>query len=380
MSKKFIRFIHKFCDFVLVAAVLASVFYYPQWYEKQWHKIQGMYVVYQGDKLLKKGEWQAAINKYNEALEIYPEHYGAWFNLGNLYVAYEDFYSAIDSWGHAITLNPNYILARMNYGIISTEKLGNFDDAIEQYNKILEIRRRPAYIWFVLGNLKNFKKTIGLTYYNRGVAYHGKYMYSDDTIENRQRYLMNSIGSFKRALKIMPNDYDSTYNLALAYQLNGDYNLSGITYCKAIGIDPMNYEAHYNLALLLNHLKYYREALVEIHRANALLNSKNSSATQTKYLFDVMTDLTREVLKDDDGSRYLAEEFENDLNTDAKGLAYINGNFVDAEEFDTAMVERFRVCAGKKIFRDEENLDNSDFEDEDTPDLKKEPRVRGDKG
>ena len=377
MPNKFVRFIHKFCDFVLIIAICASVYFYPQWYKKQWHKVQGMYVVYQGDKLLKKGEYQKAINKYNEALVIYPEHYGAWFNLGNLYVAYEDFYSAVDAYGHAITLNPNYVLARMNYGIISTEKLGNFDQAIDQYNKILSIRNKLAFLPFVLGNMKSFKKSIGLAYYNRGVAYHGKYMYSDEQYENRQQYLMKAIGSFKRALKIMPQDYDSMYNLALDYQLNGDYNLSGITYCKAISIDPMNYEAHYNLALLLNHLKYYREALVEIHRANALLNSKNSSTLQTRYLFDVMTNLTREVLKDEDGDRYLAEDFEQNLNNEARGLAYINGNFVDAEEFDLAMLNKFKVCAGKNIFRDEENLDTSD---DDIPDLDKEPRTKGDKG
>ena len=41
------------------------------------------------------------------------------------------------------------------------------------------------------------------------------------------------------------------------------------------------------------------------------------------------------------------------------------------------MINKFKVCAGKNIFRDEENLDTID---EDIPDFDKEPRTKGDKG
>ena len=377
MSNKFVRFIHRFCDFVLIVAVCASVYFYPQWYKKQWHSIQGMYVVYQGDKLLKKGEFQKAIDKYHEALEIYPEHYGAWFNLGNLYVAYEDFYSATEAYARAITLNPDFVLARMNYGIISTEKLGNFDSAIEQYDKILEIRKKPAYIFFILGNMKSYKKNIGLTYYNRGVAYHGKYMYSDNSQENKQIFLLKAIESFKKALEIMPNDYDSMYNLALDYQMNGDYNLSGISYCKAIAIDPMNYESHYNLALLLNHLKYYKEALIEIHRANSLLNAQNSNSVQTNYIFDVMSLFMRESLKANSHSRYLVDNKEN--SPEWNSPLYATKSSVNADEYELEMYEKFKVCAGKNIFRDEEVLDGDEGE-EYSEYSHISPKVKGDKG
>lgn len=376
MSNKFVRFIHKFCDFVLVAAICVSVYFCPQWYKKQWHSIQSMYVISQGDKLLKKGEYQKAIDKYHEAFEIYPAHYGAWFNLGNLYVAYEDFYSAIDAYAHAITLNPDYVLARMNYGIISTEKLGNFDSAIEQYDKILEIRKKPAYIFFVLGNLKSYKKNIGLTYYNRGVAYHGKYMYSDNSQENKQIFLSKAIESFKKALEIIPNDYDATYNLALDYQINGDYNLAGLSYCKAIAIDPMNYESHYNLALLLNHLKYYKEALVEIHRANTLLDSKNSSVSQTKYLFDVMSLFTRESLKTNSQSRYPDDNQETQTAQD--NPEYVNRSSVNTDDYEREMYEKFKVCAGKNLFRDEENWDETDYKKH-SEDVEKSDKSESDK-
>ena len=48
-------------------------------------------------------------------------------------------------------------MARMNYGIISAEKLGDFDGAIQQYKEILNIRRKLVYIPFVFSNLRSYK-------------------------------------------------------------------------------------------------------------------------------------------------------------------------------------------------------------------------------
>ena len=61
--------------------------------------------------------------------------------------------------------------------------------------------------------------------------------------------LKNAIEAYKKAIKILKNDYDSIYNLALAYHLMGNTQDAGKYYCEAINIQPMNYEAHYNLAI-----------------------------------------------------------------------------------------------------------------------------------
>ena len=344
--------------FILFAAFIASMFVYPAWYRRQVNKVKGMYYVAQGDKYLRKAKFQVAIDQYQKGLEFYPEHYGAWFNLGNLYVAYEDFYSAIDAYKNAIKYNPDYVLARMNYGIISSEKLGDFDGAIEQYDKILEIRRKLVYIPFVFNNLRSYKTNIGLAYYNKGVAYRQKSTYIDNDDENREEYLHRAIEAYEDAVKILKDDYDARYNLALAYHLNGDYNLAGLTYCKAIEIAPTNYEAHYNLAVLLNHLKYYKEALTEMHKANTLISADDGDSNQSRYVFDVMNDVTRRILSSDGGRNFLSEQFDMGENSSTNGLTYVNGKIVASEELDKAMMKNFQTCSAKSIFRDEENLDD----------------------
>ena len=344
--------------FLLVVALIASIYFYPHWYERQWHKIQGMYYVAKGDKYLKKAKFQKAIDEYKHGLELYPGHYSAWFNLGNIYVVFEDYYSAIDAYSNAIKYNDNYVIARMNYGIVSAEKLGDFDGAIEQYNKIIGIRRKLVYIPFVFNNLRSYKTNIGLAYYNRGVAYRQKSTYLDNKYKDKQIYLLEAIKSFQEAVKILKNDYDARYNLALSYHLNGDYNLAGLTYCKAIELAPLNYEAHYNLAVLLNHLKYYKESLSEMHKANVLVMNDKGDSNQSRYIFDVMNDVTISILSTDNGRSYMRHEFDRGDDSSISGLVYINGKVVASKELDEAMYRNMQSCAALSIFRDEDKVTN----------------------
>lgn len=363
--------IKKFIKFIIFAAFVASIFIYPQWYKKQWNKIPGMYYVSKGDSYLRKVEFQKAIDEYKHGLELYPDHYGAWFNLGNIYVAYEDFYSALDAYETAIKYNPNYVLARMNYGIISAEKLGDFDGAIAQYNEIIGIQRKLVYIPFIFNNLRSYKVNIGLAYYNKGVAYRQKSTYLDDKNHDKQLYLRKSLEAYKQAVKILKDNYDATYNLALAYHLNGDYNLAGLTYCRAIELNPMNYEAHYNLAVLLNHLKYYKEAVKELHKANTIITANGGNPSQTRYVFDVMNDFTKNVLKTEDGLKYLTEQMIQDEQNLDSTLTYVNGKVTASEELDEAMVQNFKTCSARSLFRDEDNLEDYDTDEEPTSDRDK---------
>ena len=349
-KRKLIRII-----FILVIVVTACL--YPKWYIRQIHKVQGIYYVAKGDNYLRKTKFHKAINEYKHGLELYPEHYGAWFNLGNIYVVYEDYYASIDAYAQAIKYNPNYVLARMNYGIISAEKFGDFDSAIEQYNKVIEIQRKPVYIPFVFNNLTSYKTNIGLAYYNKGVAYRQKSMYTDADKPDREYNLLKAIEAFKMATKIMKKDYDSWYNLALAYHLNRDFNLAGLAYCRAIELSPMSYEAHYNLAVLLSHLKYYKEALKEMQKANNIISSADGSSNHSRYMFDVMSDVTRNILKDEEGMKFLAEDNEYEATSVDGGLIYLNGRVVASDELDKSMMKNLSKCPSRDFFRDEDRAE-----------------------
>ena len=278
---------------------------------RQCDKIVSLYYVYKGDKAYSHLKLQKSIDYYNRALKLYPEHYGAWFNLGNIYVVFEDYYSAVDAYEQAINYNPKMMVARMNYGIVSAEKLGDFDGAINQYDEIIKTKRHLVSIPFIYSNKKSYKINRGLAYYNKGLAYRKKSLYIGDNWMLQREYLYKAIESYKSAIKILKKHYDSLYNLALAYHLIGDYNNAGLTYCKAISVAPMNYDAHFNLAILLRRMKYYREALDELEKATYLITDSEGASARQRYVFDVMNEVTRTILSENE-KKYMIENRSHD--------------------------------------------------------------------
>ena len=249
----------------------------------------------------------------------------------------------------------------MNYGIVSAEKLGDFDGAINQYNEILKTKRHLLSIPFVYSNRKSYKMNKGLAYYNRGVAYKQKSIYLDYDYEYRRQFLLKALESYKEACKILKKDYDARYNLALTQHLLGDYREAGLTYCKAIELSPMNYEAHYNLAVLLRHLKYYKESLDELKKASTLIaNSKTNISSRQRYIFDVMNSVTRTILANSENE--LVEKLD-DKSDEHSQITYVNGRMVFTDDLDKAIIKNFRVCGAKKIIQEDIDDDMSEFDD-----------------
>lgn len=335
-----------FALFILVCAL--GIFFYWGWFEKQYDKALGMYYVYKGDKAYQKADMQKAIDYYNQGLALYPEHYGAQFNLGNIYVVYEDYYAAADAYEKAIEYNNNFTLARMNLGIISAEKLGDFDGAINQYQAIIDSRRHLLSIPFIFSNKKSEKNNRGIAYYNMGLAYREKSMYLNDKNESQAPYLMKSIQAYKNATKILKQDYDTRYNLALAYHLMGDYQNAGLNYCKAIEIEPMDYEAHYNLAILLRHLKMYKEALNELEKATVLVSNDKYGTNTSAYVFDVLNDVSKTLVTNNEYN-YLVEKVD-DKPSQITAVTYVNGKIVATDALDRAILKNFRTCETKNVF------------------------------
>lgn len=357
--KKFLSFL----SFIIICALIAGAIYlFPNFFERQVHKIQGIYYVYKGDKAYRKMKLQKAIDYYNRGLALYPQHYSAWCNLGNLYVVFEDYYSAVDAYEQAIEHNPKFVKARMNYGIVSAEKLGDFDGAIDQYNSILNTKRHLLSIPFIYNNRRSTKINKGRAYYNMGIAYKQKSIYiAQDDWEYKHKYLTDALNAYKKAVKILKKDYDARYNLALTYHLLGDYHNAGLTYCKAIQLAPMSYEAHYNLAVLLRHLKYYKESLDEMEKATSLITDSEGSTNRQRYIFDIMNDVTKKYMTEK-GESYFVEALNQEqlLNNN---LTYVNGRLVSSDELDKTMLKNMKTCGSKKIFLEDIDEDYVEAQD-----------------
>lgn len=345
----------KILYFLLILAFIGGYFMYPNFYKKQAKKVVAFYLVYRGDVSYKKGNLQEAINNYQKALRYYPRHFKAQYNLANIFVSYEDYYSALDAYEKALKIKPNSTIARIDYAIVLAEATFNYDKAIEEYDKAIKSSPKWTFIPFINNkNVEKYNKRVAL--YNKGLAWRGKSLYHGDKKFDSRKFLENAANSYKEALFIRKN-YKTYYNLGIVYHILKYPYLAGYNYCKAMEKEPLNYEAHYNLGILLRDLDEYSASLEEFRKARIVLNMKGDTS-KNAYIHDILNDVARKISINEGH-----DELVNALNKQnsgieshlryKKGVAYLDDNY------DSTLVKNLRNCAMKEKF--EKNKDNTDI-------------------
>lgn len=156
-----------------------------------------------------KNDSTLAISSYQTAIELDPNFYDAYMRLGNLHAGKKDSL-AIQYYKSAISLQPERIEAHYNLAIY-LQNSERFEDAMNRYNRILEIDPRSFLALFNQGYMLlvfadqyeeaavKFSQSIlnnpeyTEAYHNRGLCYN-----------NLGRY-PEARSDFKKALQLNPN-------------------------------------------------------------------------------------------------------------------------------------------------------------------------------
>jgi eukaryotic-like serine/threonine-protein kinase len=260
-----------------------------------------------GVALHDKKDVEGAIQHYRKALDINPNLYEAYANLGAvLYNDKKDVEGAIKLYRKGLEINPNNVMLHNNLGV-ALSHCKDVEGAIKHYRKALDINPNYAGAHHNLGNALRGKKDVegAIKHYrmaldndpnlapahvNLGTALSDKDV--DVAIEHYRKALNidpnyatahNNLGAalakkkdikgaikhFRNSLDINPNDAKAHYNLGLALVVEKDVEGAIQHFRKALDIDPnLPAEAHYNLGNLLRDkkdvegaIKHYRKAL-----------------------------------------------------------------------------------------------------------------------
>ena len=186
------------------------------------------------------------------------------FNSGVHFYNQREFSKAIQAYQKVIELDPTYVEAYNNLGIIY-QMVGEMDRAFGAYQKSTEINPRYEKGYNNLGILLFLK---------------GRY---EEAVE-----------AFQKALAINSNNIESHINLGILFKKKGEWEKAIESYQKALAINPLHRETHYNIALLyeqlenlelaINHYqqfiqlssKSHPELVVKVQRhLNELMKTKN---------------------------------------------------------------------------------------------------------
>lgn len=102
-------------------------------------------------------EYEKSINYFKRILDLDPDNYRAYYNLGIAYFNLDNFKDALSSYKKAISIKPDYKHGYYNIGLLHEAK-NNFAEAVQNYEKALEID--PKYV-YAMHALKAIKMEMG---------------------------------------------------------------------------------------------------------------------------------------------------------------------------------------------------------------------------
>ena len=245
------------------------------------NKYPSLELVKLGNHAFQRGDYNKAIEDYDEAIKLDPNYFEAYNNRGLAWAKLEEYNKAIDDFTKAIKLNPKLADAYYNRGIAWYE-LKEYNKAIADYGKAIKLNPKLAdayynrgIAWYELKKydkaIDDFTKAIKLNpkladaYYNRGIAWYERKEYD------------KAIADYGKAIKLNPNYSEAYYNRGNAWDELEEYNKAIADYGKAIKLNPNYSEAYNNRGNAWDALKKYEEAIDDYDEAIEL-NPNDSEA------------------------------------------------------------------------------------------------------
>jgi len=145
-------------------------------------------------------KYEKAIECYGRALEINPNYAKVWYNKGNALSKLGRHKEAIECYDRVLEINPNFA-AWYNKGVALGE-LRRYEEAIECYDKALEINPNFAEAWYNKGNVLDEL---------------GKY---EEAVESKGKaaFLLCLEGRTDIAFDIFKEVYDKRLNIPICYE------------------------------------------------------------------------------------------------------------------------------------------------------------------
>ncbi|MBV5289644.1 MAG: tetratricopeptide repeat protein [Pelodictyon phaeoclathratiforme] len=187
-----------------------------------------------------KQSFHEALELFDHALAIKPDHPITLNNRGNTLIALKRYGDALSSYERAFLLKPDYAEAFYNRAL-ALQELERHEEAVSSYEKAICIK--PDY---------------AEAYYKRGVA-----------LQRLQRY-DDALLCYDKVIALKPDYADAHYSRGLALQELQRYDEALSNYGEAIARNPQFAEAYVNRGNALTDLKRYQDALLDYDRAIAV--------------------------------------------------------------------------------------------------------------
>ncbi|KAM3861742.1 protein O-mannosyl-transferase TMTC4 [Diretmus argenteus] len=226
-----------------------------------------------GKNLADRGNTNAAINYYREAVRLHPTYVHAMNNLGNILKERNELVEAEQLLSKAVSIQSDFAAAWMNLGIVQNS-LQKFDEAEHSYWNAIRFRKKYPDCYYNLGRLYadqnrhldalNAWRNATVLKPDHSLAWNNMVILLDNTGNLGQAELIG-----REALKLLPNDHTIMFSLANVLGKLQKYKESEGFFLHALRINPNAASCHGNLAVL-----YHRWGKLELAKKHYELSLK----------------------------------------------------------------------------------------------------------
>ena len=201
---------------------------------------------------------------------------------------------------------PNIIL--FNLIAAANSGLKNWDQAIENFNKVIEINPKDAMAYFNIGTIFSEKEEfdIAIKNYQKCLAINPDHAEAHDNMGSAlkaQGNLTAAVEQFTQAINLKPNFAQAHYNLGVALQEQENFSESIKSYEKACQIKPNYFKAYLGIGNILKEqgkvgaaIDSYKQA-IKIKPDYAEAYSNMGIALNDKGELDVAIDSYKQAIK-----------------------------------------------------------------------------------
>ena len=215
-------------------------------------------------------QYRQANDAFKQATKLAGDFYPAWLGLGRTFINLKQYSQALNAYDQAIQLSPKDFVSYTERGRVFTE-LKRYSEAIADYNQAIEIKPHP-WAYSNRGNpyadlkdyqaaIADYNQTIKLdpnfagAYYNRGSVY------------GELKDYQAAIADYNQAIKLNPNFADAYSNRGSAYADLYDYQAAIADYSQAIKLNPNSANAYSTRGSAYYSLKDYQAMIADNNQA-----------------------------------------------------------------------------------------------------------------
>lgn len=214
-----------------------------------------------GNLALNDGNYNQAIEYYDQALKETPTFAKALNNRGVARIESDHPYEAILDYNKAIQIDPSYLDALFNRAY-AYEEIGQYGNALSDVKTIQAITSDSAFVYFYQG-----------------------------LVEAKMRSYKEALLSFQKADSLQPLNPETLINMASIYFFQERYDTATVIVNRALELSGNDANAFNLLSLIELKKENYQAALAEINLALDLVPGEPYFLNNRGFIYLMMNDL-----------------------------------------------------------------------------------------